>query len=272
MLRRPNSKLLACLAALTLMLCALTRAEGPATKPAPMPAYYTRSTPTMDSIGKVYMGREIANVMGHQAADWLERPEREKEEAPDKAIRLLALKPTDVVADIGAGSGYFSFRIAAKVPKGKVIAEDIQQEMLDLVNTAAKKNAVTNVQTVLGDVTDVKIPANTVDLAIMVDAYHEFDHPREMMQSIVKALKPGGRVVLLEYRGEDRRLRILPHHKMTQVQAKKEMAAVGLKFVKTFENLPEQHLMIFEKPGGATQAATTRASSDTANGRQDSSK
>jgi 2-polyprenyl-3-methyl-5-hydroxy-6-metoxy-1,4-benzoquinol methylase len=194
---------------------------------------YSTTRPSADGIGQVYMGREIAAVMGHQGIHWLERPTRELEEQPRKAIELMELKETDVVADIGAGSGYFSFRMAAKVPKGKVLAVDIQQEMLDVVNADAKKKGIENVETILGTVEDPKLPEGAVDVALMVDAYHEFDHPREMMDGIARGLKPGGRVVLVEYRAEDPNVRIKPHHKMSQEQAKKEMAAAGLAFVKT---------------------------------------
>ena len=200
-----------------------------------------------DGIGKVYMGREIAQVMGHQGAPWLERPEREEEEEPQKLVELMALRPSDVVADIGAGTGYFSFRLAAKVPEGKVLAVDIQQEMLDLLKAAAKERGVKNVEPVLGKVDDPNLPEAAVDAVLMVDAYHEFDHPREMMEAIVRALEPGGRVMLVEYRGEDPEVPIKPLHKMTEAQAKKEMAAVGLGHVKTFKDLPRQHVMVFQK-------------------------
>lgn len=226
-----------------LFLTAPTRAQPPATQP-----IYSTTKPSDDGIGKVYMGREIAFVMGHQGIHWLERPTRELEEQPRKAIELMELEETDIVADIGTGSGYFSFRMAAKVPKGKVLAVDIQQEMLDVVNETAKKKGITNVEAILGTIEDPKLPAGKVDVALMVDAYHEFDHPREMMEGIVRGLKPGGRVVLVEYRAEDPEVFIKPHHKMTQEQAKKEMAAAGLVYVKTSEELPQQHLMIFEKP------------------------
>jgi ubiquinone/menaquinone biosynthesis C-methylase UbiE len=138
--------------------------------------------------------------------------------------------------------------MAPKVPEGKVLAEDIQQEMLDLVTKTAKEKDIKNVEPVLGDVDDAKLAEAGVDVVLMVDAYHEFDHPREMMESIVKALKPGGRVVQVEYRAEDPNVPIKPHHKMTEAQARKEMAAVGLVFVKNKGMLPRQHLMIFEKP------------------------
>jgi len=224
------------------LLTGLTSFAQPTTQP-----IYTTTRPSADGIGKVYMGREIAHVMGHQGADWLERSDREREEQPTKAIDLMQLRATDVVADIGAGTGYFSFRMAAKVPQGKVLAVDIQPEMLDKIRERAKAGDVTNVQPVLGTIEDPKLPENAVDVALMVDAYHEFDHPREMMLAIVKSLKPGGRVIDLEYRGEDPNVPILPHHKMSQAQAIKEMEAVGLHHVKTYDDLPQQHLMVFEK-------------------------
>ncbi len=228
------------------------------TQPADANGYQTCPA-SADGIGKVYMGREIAQVMGHLAAGWLERPEREKEEQPRKAIELIGFKPSDVVADIGAGTGYFSFRIAARVPRGKVLAEDIQPEMLGIVRSQAKTLGVKNVEGILGTVEDPKLPAEAVDVVLMVDAYHEFDHPREMMLAIVKSLKVGGRVVDVEYRGEDPDVNIKPHHKMTEAQARKEMAAVGLGFVKTYDDLPQQHLMVFQKNDPATQPATRPA-------------
>jgi ubiquinone/menaquinone biosynthesis C-methylase UbiE len=239
--------------ALALFIGLACRAEERAAQPVPAtraaePSVYATTRPSSDGIGKVYMGREIAQVMGHLGAGWLERPDREREEQPTKAIELMALKPTDVVADIGAGTGYFSFRIAKKVPKGKVLAVDIQKQMLDIMNRIAKREGVMNVEPVLGTIEDPNLPEAGVDLALMVDAYHEFDHPREMMVAIVKALKPGGRVVDIEYRGEDPDVEIKPHHKMTEAQAIKEMTAVGLRHVKTFNDLPQQHLMIFKKP------------------------
>jgi len=231
-----------------LSLVVAAAAPTTTTSPATTSAIYTECRPSPDGIGKVYMGREIAQVMGHQAADWLERPEREQQERTDLLVNNMDLKPADVVADIGAGTGYFSFRMAIKVPQGKVLAVDIQQEMLDLLDKAAKDKGVANVQSVLGTITDPKLPEGGVDVALMVDAYHEFDHPREMMEAIFKSLKPGGRVVLVEYRGEDANVPIKPHHKMSEAQAKKEMAAVGLRHVETREMLPWQHLMIFQKP------------------------
>ena len=215
--------------------------------PATSQPVYSTTRESQDGIGKVYMGREIAQVMGHQGIHWLERQSRELEEQPRKAIEMMELKAADVVADIGAGSGYFSFRMASKVPEGKVLAVDIQKEMVDEVNKIAAEKKITNVQTILSTIEDPKLPEGKVDVALMVDAYHEFDHPREMMDGIVKGLKPGGRVVLVEYRAEDPNVMIKPHHKMTIEQAKKEMAAVGLKFVESKEDLPQQHFMVFQK-------------------------
>lgn len=220
-----------------------------ATKPATtQAAVYEYRPASRDGIGKFYMGREIAHFMSHRGADWLERPEREEEEKPQLLVESIGLQPTDVVADIGVGSGYFAFRIAPLVPRGKVLGVDIQQEMLDLLSQAAKERGVTNVQPVLGTTADPKLPKAGVDVVLMVDAYHEFDKPREMMAAVVESLKPGGRVVLVEYRAEDPAVPIKPLHKMTAAQAVAEMTAAGLSHVETKDVLPRQHLMIFQKP------------------------
>ena len=209
--------------------------------------YQERQVHSPDGIGKFYLGREIAKVMGHQEMWWLERPQRNAKERPLMAIDALNLKPDDVVADIGAGTGYFSFRIADRVPEGKVFAVDIQPEMLDAIEFLKRENHVENVEGIQGSLTHPNLPENSVDLALMVDAYHEFEYPREMMEGLVSALKPGGRVVLVEYRRENPFIAIKGLHKMTQRQAKKEMAAVGLTWLETQEILPSQHLMFFEK-------------------------
>ena len=209
--------------------------------------YETRANHSPDGIGKFYMGREIAQVMGHLGAGWLERSSRDQEEQPQQAIAALDLKPTDVVADIGAGTGYFSFRIAAVVPQGKVLAVDVQPEMLEILEQLKQKSGVVNVQPVLGTVDNPNLKPDSVDLALMVDAYHEFDYPREMMMAIVQSLKPNGRVVLVEYRGENPFVQIKPLHKMTQRQVKQEMAAVGLTWQATKTVLPQQHILIFQK-------------------------
>jgi ubiquinone/menaquinone biosynthesis C-methylase UbiE len=209
--------------------------------------YYSYRQPSFDGTGKYYMGREIAQVMGHQGADWLERPDRATEEQPQKMLAALELKSTDVVADIGAGTGYISQLLALQVPDGKVLAVDVQPEMIELLQQRIKKSKITNIQTQLGTEQSPELPAESIDLAIMVDAYHEFSYPHEMMVGIVSALKPGGRVVLTEYRGEDPKVFIKPHHKTTQKQIQQEMKSVGLKLIKNESVLPQQHLLFFGK-------------------------
>lgn len=212
--------------------------------------YETRAAANPDSTGRFYLGRETAPVMGHLGAGWLERPDREAEEKPALLIRNLQLKPTDVVADIGAGTGYFSFRIAALVPKGRVIAVDVQPEMLAMIRARRDRAGITNVEPVLGRIDDPALAPDSVDLALMVDVYHEFSHPCEMMAALVRALKPGGRLALVEYRGEDANVPIKRLHKMTRAQAIREIEAAGLRSLRTVDALPWQHLMFFEKPAG----------------------
>jgi FkbM family methyltransferase len=209
---------------------------------------YTETTPSRDGIGKVYMGREISKVMGHRGAQWLERDERADEERPDLVVDSMRLAPDDVVADIGAGTGYFTFRIAPNVPEGRVFAVDIQPEMLRRIRTRMQQQGISNVTPVEGTIEDPRLPADTLDAALMVDAYHEFSHPREMMTSLVESLKPGGRVYLVEYRKEDPSVPIKPLHKMSESQARREMRAVGLEWVETLDMLPQQHFLVFEKP------------------------
>ncbi|ADB39477.1 class I SAM-dependent methyltransferase [Spirosoma linguale] len=208
-------------------------------------AVYQFKDASRDGIGKLYQGREIAHVMGHLGASWLERPEREREERTDLLLKALSLKPTDVVADIGAGTGFFTFLMAPKVPKGNVLAVDIQPEMIEYLNEGKAKRKVTNVQPVLGTESNPKLAANSIDLAILIDAYHEFSYPREMMGHIASALKPGGRIVLVEYRAEDPNVPIKELHKLSVAQATKEMKAAGLKLIKNDDRLPQQHIMFF---------------------------
>jgi SAM-dependent methyltransferase len=209
--------------------------------------YQERTVHNPDGIGKFYMGREIAHVMGHTGAMWLERPSREAEEQPSKIVDALHLQLDDVVADIGAGTGYLSFLMAPTLPRGKVLAVDIQPEMLDIIKFFKEEKHISNVEPILATTQTPNLPAESVDLAIMVDAYHEFDYPREMMEGIVKGLKSGGRVALVEYRAENPFVAIKGLHKMTQKQVKKEMQAVGLQWQETQGLLPQQHLMIFRK-------------------------
>jgi len=228
-----------------LILCCLA-AAGVCFAQTPDYTYRTEHDP--DGIGKFYAGREIAHVMGHQAADWLERPEREQEERPDLLLQSLPLHPGETAADIGAGTGYLSWRMAKLTgDKGRVYCVEIQQEMLDLLAKKMAEHQTTNFQSVLGTVTDTRLPTNSVDVVLMVDVYHEFDHPYEMMQSILRALKPGGRIVWVEYRGEDPEVPIKLLHKMTEAQVRKEAALLPLQWVETIEKLPRQHIFIFKK-------------------------
>ena len=234
-------------AACSLLLAALVLpAAGQQAPPSPA---YTQVPASRDGIGKVYMGREIAQVMGHEGAGWLDRSSREGEERTDKLMADLRrrLKPDAVVADIGAGSGYFTFLLAPLVPQGRVIAEDIDADMLKIVDRKKADTHAANVETVLGTTTDPKLPVGDVDAVLLVDTYHEWDHPYEMMTAVLRELKPGGRVYQVEYRGEDSTIQILPHHKMTVAQARKEMEAAGLHWVETVDDLPQQHVIVYEK-------------------------
>lgn len=214
----------------------------------PSPLYETRAEHDRDGIGKFFMGREIAHVMGHQGADWLERPEREAEENTEWMVDLLKLKPGEAVADIGAGTGYISRKLSKRVGgKGTVYAVEIQPEMLVLLTNKAVAAGVTNIKPVLGTITDTKLPASSVDTILLVDVYHEFDHPYEMTQAMCNALKPGGRIAFVEYRGEDPKVPIKPLHKMTVAQLRKEMAIQPLTWTETIEVLPRQNIIVFTK-------------------------
>jgi ubiquinone/menaquinone biosynthesis C-methylase UbiE len=188
--------------------------------------------------------------MGWQGAAWLEREEREREERTDILVTALGLKPGLVVADIGAGTGYLSRRMAPSVmPGGRVLAVDVQPEMVGMLRTLVHQTGLTQIKPSLGTETDVKLPAASVDLAIMVDVYHELAFPQEVLASIVRALKPGGRLVFVEYRAEDPNVPIKLLHKMSEAQIKREAAAQGLLWDHTVETLPWQHLVIFRTGG-----------------------
>jgi precorrin-6B methylase 2 len=239
--------------AFIVLVCPLVaRGQDESPKPPAKPRYEFRREHDPNGTGKFYMGREIALVMGHEAAGWLDRPEREKEEEPAKLLPLLEIKPGHVVADIGAGSGYYTFKLASAVGKGgKVLAVDIQPEMLALIRQRAKAKGLTNVTPVSGTVSDPKLPADGVDLILMVDVYHEFSHPFEMTQAMVASLKPGGRIVFVEFRLEDPNVPIKLVHKMSEKQVLREMSLFPLRHVKTHADLPWQHVIVFEKKADA---------------------
>lgn len=229
-----------CLAALLLFIGGLAAAADT--------PYETRSNHDPDGIGKFYLGREIAHVMGPGGVPWLERPEREVEERPQLLIDALEIKRGQTIADLGAGSGYYSFRIAPLVGEdGKVLAIDVEPRMLRIVSERAKRDRVANVFTVLSTASDPNLPANSVDLLFMVDVYHELEFPLEMMLKVREALKPGGRVALIEYRAEDPEVMIKPVHKMTERQIIRELTAAGFRHQKTIRTLPLQHLVTFQK-------------------------
>lgn len=230
------------LALFTLLLAAVALAGAP-------PDRYVHGPRSVDGIGKRHLGREISQVMGWQAASWLEREEREKEERTSLLIEELDLKPGMVVADVGAGSGYLSRHMATRVaPDGRILAIDIQPEMLELLRKTAEDPRYKNIEPMAGAVDDTRLPAGTVDLAIMVDVYHELEYPFEVLDSIVRALKPGGRVAFVEYRGEDDAVPIKALHKMTERQIRLEAGQHALVWERTSRRLPWQHLVIFRKP------------------------
>jgi len=191
-------------------------------------------------------GRHIAGVMSAAGSDWLDRPEREEEEHPDQALQAIGIRRGMVVADVGAGSGVMTFKMAKLVgPSGKVYAVDIQPQMLEILQTRAQRDKVTNVQTVLDTVSDPKLPAGAIDLILLVDVYHEFSQPQAMLDHMREALKPNGRLVLLEYRKEDPTVPILPDHKMSVSEVKAEVEPEGFQFDQVIEVLPRQHIIIF---------------------------
>jgi len=231
-------------------LAAFVLVSGAVAQGTAHPGYDFNPDLSQGGIGKFYMGREISGVMGHQAAGWLERDQRTHEEMPDEVVANMALNATDIVADVGAGTGYFSFRMAALLPQGKVLATDIQPEMLAIMEQRKSQLGVHNVETVVGSIDDSGLASGSIDVALLVDAYHEFSHPWEMMNSINEALKPGGRLVLIEYRGEDASVPIRPLHKMTEEQVVLEMSVFGLTLESNLDFLPWQHMLIFRKTGG----------------------
>lgn len=212
-------------------------------------ARYSTGPASVDGIGKRYMGREIAAVMGWQGADWLERDEREQEERTDLLIEALALSPGITVADVGAGTGYLSRRIAQALgPTGQVLAVDVQPQMIDILSKSARQPGSAPIKPSLGAPEDVRLPPDSVDLAIMVDVYHELAFPYEVMASIIRALKPGARLVFVEYRAEDSNVPIKTLHKMSEAQIRREaLAHAELAWASTDATLPWQHVVVFRK-------------------------
>ena len=210
-------------------------------------AGYTYKATTPDGKGKMYLGREIAQVMSFEGADWLERNNRQQEENTALAIARLPISKGSVVADIGAGTGYYTFRIAAKVPQGKVYAVEIQDDAISYLEDKSTKQKYNNVVVVKGSERSPNLPDNAIDMAIMVDVYHELLYPREMLQAIAKSLKPKGKLLLLEYRAEDPAVAIKKLHKMSIVQANKELKANGFHLVEDGEFMPIQHFLVYQK-------------------------
>ena len=211
--------------------------------------FYTYTDSNYDGIGKNYMGRDISYVMGHQGAGWLERKGRVQEERTDLLLANLPIKPGDNVADIGAGTGYFSLPMAGIVgDSGTVYSVDIQPEMLAIIEARSNDMGIKNITRVLATEKDPQLPADTLDLVLFVDAYHEFEWPREVMAGVYNSLVSGGKVILIEYRMEDPSVPIKRLHKMSENQARKELEALGFQFVSNLDFLPQQHFLVFEKP------------------------
>lgn len=211
-------------------------------------ARYEIVSASRDGIGKRYMGREIAHVMGYQGAPWLEREEREREERTDLLVKALRLEPGMVVADIGAGTGYLTRRMApALMPGGKAYAVDVQPQMVAMLEEMVSRSGLSQIEPLLGADDDIRLPPGSVDLAIMVDVYHELSYPYEVLESITRALKSGGRLVFVEYRAEDDEVPIKPLHKMSEAQVKREAAVHPLEWERTIATLPWQHMIVFRK-------------------------
>jgi ubiquinone/menaquinone biosynthesis C-methylase UbiE len=234
--------------ALLVLMVSTALLASPESVPAAQAPEYHAGRASNDGIGKFYDGREIAHVMGYEGADWLERPTREQEERTDLMLEELHLAHGMVVADVGAGSGFLSRRMVTRVSPGAVYAVDVQPEMVGLLRQLAARPGLGNLVPVLGAVDDVKLPPASLDLAVLVDVYHELEFPYEVMRSIVRALKGGGRVVLVEYRAEDPSVPIKALHKMSVAQVRREMQALPLVWERTSERLPVQHIIVFRKP------------------------
>ena len=240
-----RSIILAFLLTAALLVPGLTRADAPAP---PGQSPYVEGPASRDGTGRFYLGREVGRVMSYTVAPWLDRSTRAQEQLPDRVVAEMGLAPDAVVADLGAGTGYFTFRLSEHVPRGRVYAVDVQPEMIDILRTRVRENGVANVEVVQGSETDPGLPPGRVDAVLLVDTYHELSHPFEVMTAVVQALRPGGHVYVVEYRAEDPRVPIHPLHKMTEAQIRLELTAVGLTWRETLDFLPTQHLLVFEKP------------------------
>jgi ubiquinone/menaquinone biosynthesis C-methylase UbiE len=233
------------LTAFSLPLTGCTESAPTGTEDGP----YSYTSANREGIGKFYMGREIAYVMGYEGARWLDRPNREKQERTDLLLKNLPIKPGDKVADIGAGTGYFTLPMADMVgDEGMVFAVDIQPEMLAIIEDRTATQGITNIQRVLATEKNPGLPANSIDLALFVDMYHEFEWPQEVMSAVFDSMVSGGKIVLVEYRAEDPQVPIKKLHKMTEQQARLEMEAAGWVFIENKDFLPQQHFLLFEKP------------------------
>lgn len=240
-------RLVATLAALCLLDCVALCAALAQDVPVPPPA-------------KEYKGREIAQTMHFLGAPWLTRDSRDREEDCHTMLAALKLKPGDTVCDLGSGNGFYTLKLAKLVgDKGRVLAVDIQREMLELLKDRATEEKITNIEPVLGGLTDPKLPEASVDLVLLVDVYHEFSHPEQMLAAIRRSLKPAGRVALVEFRAEDPAVPIKPLHKMSKAQIMKEFPPNGFKLVEEFDKLPWQHLMFFERETAPQEAQGKRA-------------
>lgn len=241
-LPRPKTARAALLCALALGGCR----ERPGTASQTLPDTTARAAQASPGgTGRVYLGREIAQPLGHGEADWFERPDRETTEFPSRVLDALRLADTLRIADVGAGTGYFTFRIAPRVPRGRVFAVDIDPAMLDSLSRRRDRLGVHHVEVVRGTVADPGLDSASVDVVLIVDSYHEFSEPEAMGRALVRALRPGGRLVLVEYRAEDETLAIDPLHRMSAAQMRTEMAALGLRQLDALDVLPQQHLLVF---------------------------
>lgn len=237
-------KKVVCLLGMFLLLTPLYICQGQVTT---SNGEYTFKKGDFNGIGKWYMGREIAHVMGYQGIGWLERAEREAEENTAKLLRNMDIHAGDTIADIGAGSGYHVFKMTPMVGEGLIYGVDIQEKMLAALRSKMRNEKHTNIALIKGSEKSANLPENSIDKVLMVDVYHEFTHPIEMIASIKKALRTNGKLFLIEYRGEDNSVPIKRLHKMTEVQAVKEMQAAGMKLQQNINNLPWQHCMVFVK-------------------------